>query len=396
MISFQHWKCVLLETIGRLVKMQKPSAQAQALSSLKIAEEEEAENLTQVLSEFDSLKMIMKEQGESSVQLFSDSTRKMEVEYECPADIQNELDLVRTMEEEPPHFKNEGESVSNLPMRAGERHLRQQQLEHTMQRKVKEDEDDGHFQGQLNSKRTMQTEEERPAHLNFRLKLVRTMEEEGQPPHFKNNWDHSLRLQRVADILHVKVKEDEDDSHFQGQLNSERTMEDEDERPAHFRKEGDSARTMTDEDERPALFRNEGDSVRADEHSLRLQQTEMPTIMEEDEQDAHPQDQMDPAKIKMESLPLTITEETVSHQATMESPVQMGGRRENCIAASKPTVQKKEVLMKKMGVGLAQPPNLKAVPQSSPYHRPGRSNVKMDYCKIKAKVDTWRKAPATE
>jgi hypothetical protein len=155
MSLFQQWKCVLLEMIGRLVKLQKmrkPSAQAQELNSLMIAAKEEDENLTQLQSDFDSLKKIMKEQGESSMQLLSDSTR------------------------------------------------------------------------------TTELEEERPAHFNISLKLVRTMEEQGQPPE-----DHRLRLLKLAEILHAKVEEceDENGAHFQDQLNSARATEMEEERPAH-------------------------------------------------------------------------------------------------------------------------------------------------------------------
>jgi hypothetical protein len=57
--------------------------------------------------------------------------------------------------------------------------------------------------------------------------------------------------------------------------------------------------------------------------------------------------------------------------------------------------------MKEMGVGLAPSPNLEAkeakiVSQNSPCHRPGGRDVKIynkkvDYSKIKAEIDTWRK-----
>jgi hypothetical protein len=128
----------------------------------------------------------------------------------------------------------------------------------------------------------------------------------------------------------------------------------------------------------------------------------LPVIMEENEYDTHSQDEVDSVKIKTERLPMMLTEETVGHQAPMEPPVKMGRRRKNCIVASKHTVEKeKGVPIKKMGVGLAPTPNLKAreakiVSQSSPCHSPGRSKVKIrnkkvDYSKIKAKVDTWWK-----
>jgi hypothetical protein len=86
----------------------------------------------------------------------------------------------------------------------------------------------------------------------------------------------------------------------------------------------------------------------------------------------------------------------------MEPPVKMGRRRKNCIVTSKHTVeQEKEVGMNKTGLGLAPTANLKArgakiVSQSSSCERAGRSNVKIynkkvDYSKIKPRVDTWRR-----
>jgi hypothetical protein len=79
----------------------------------------------------------------------------------------------------------------------------------------------------------------------------------------------------------------------------------------------------------------------------------------------------------------------------MDSTVKMGRQRKSCVVASKTTGEKeKKVLMKKMGVGLALSPNLKAkkakaVSQSSPCNRPGGRDVKIynkkvDYSKMKA------------
>jgi hypothetical protein len=80
----------------------------------------------------------------------------------------------------------------------------------------------------------------------------------------------------------------------------------------------------------------------------------------------------------------------------------MGIPRENCIVASKFTGEKeKKVPMNKVWVVLAPPQNLKAVrakvvSQSNTIHRPGESHVKihsqkLDYNKIQAEVNIWRK-----
>jgi hypothetical protein len=171
--------------------MKKLRAQVlKELNSFKIIAKAEDENLIHLLSELESLQMITKAQDECFTQLLSDSMKKMQVENEHPIHIQNEadsvrkmeeegyydphshneVDLVRTMDEEqqPAHFKNEGHSVRNLGKRAAEQRLRFQQLEHIMPIKVEEDEDKNenvdHFQDHLNSGRTMEIEEERPAH----------------------------------------------------------------------------------------------------------------------------------------------------------------------------------------------------------------------------------------
>jgi microtubule-associated protein tau len=98
---------------------------------------------------------------------------------------------------------------------------------------------------------------------------------------------------------------------------------------------------------------------------------------------------------------LIVKEETVGHQASMGSPVEMESRRDSRIVASSVTCEEKEVPIKKMWVSLAPPPNLKArgakvMSQSSPCHRLGGgyvkiNNKKLDYSKVKAKVDTWRR-----
>jgi G3E family GTPase len=157
----------------------------------------------------------MKAHGESFIQLLSDSMRKIE-EDERLADIQNELDLVRMMEEEQPpaHFKNEGDSERNLAMRA-EQCLRFQQLEYIMPLKVGEDEDknDAHFHDQQNSVRTMEEEDEYDAHSQNEMDLVRNL---------AMREEQCLRFQQLVDIVPTIM---EDDAQFQDQLNSVRTME---------------------------------------------------------------------------------------------------------------------------------------------------------------------------
>jgi hypothetical protein len=201
----------------------------------------------------------------------------------------------------------------------------------------------------------------------------------------------------------VKMKEDEDkdDAHSHNDLDSVRKIEMEDEHHAHFQNERDSVRnlairaeqrcltftqfvdimptiveededdaqsimdsvrTVEKEDEHPSHFHNEGDSV------MRMKM--------EDECAPHCQNEVDSVMINKQRLPLTLTEETVVHQVSKDSSVKMGRCRENCIEASRVTSEKeKKDPMNKKGVCLAPPPNLKArgakvVSQSSPCHRP--------------------------
>ncbi|XP_023716761.1 golgin subfamily A member 6-like protein 22 [Cryptotermes secundus] len=330
---------------------------------------------------------------------------EVEDEQEDDAKLHDQLNSLRTEEDEeesPVHDDNEKYSESYFALRREQQQLRFQERGVHIMRPIMEEgedeeeedekEDEAKLHDQLNSLRTEEDEEESPVHddNDKYSESYFTLRGEQQQLRSQERGVHIMRPimeegEDEEDEDEVK-DEHEDDAKLHDQLNSVRRVEVEEEQPPHFQNEGDSSRNL---------------KVRANDHSLTFQQTEMPIIME-DEQDAHPQDEVDPMKIKADSLPLTITKEIVGHQATMESPVEMRGRRENLIAASKPTVEKKKELpVKKTGLGLVQPPNLKArtakaVSQSSPHNRPGRSNVKiyskkMDYSKVKAKVDTWRK-----
>jgi hypothetical protein len=113
-----------------------------------------------------------------------------------------------------------GDSVRNLSMRAEERHLRHQQFEYTILLKVEgdDDENDAHFQDQLNSARTTEMEGELPAH------------------------DHNVKYS-----------------------------------------------------ERYFALRREQQRLRFQQRGVHM----MPIIMEEDEQDAHPREEVDPVKINL-------------------------------------------------------------------------------------------------
>jgi hypothetical protein len=163
------------------------------------------------------------------------------------------------------------------------------------------------------------------------------------------------------------------------------------------------------EDDHPAHFQNERDSVRnlamrAEERRLKFEQIMdiMPTIVEEDEEEddtqsimdsvgtveeederpSHFQNEGDSVIINKQRLPLTLTEETVGLQVSMDSPVKVGRSKEISIKSSRATVEKeKKGQMNKMGVCLA-PTILKAkgskgVSQSSTCHRPGGRDVKI-------------------
>jgi hypothetical protein len=334
-------------TLTRMQKMKKLRAQVRKeLNSLNITAKAEDENLIHLLSELESLKMIMKARDECFIQLLSDSIEKMHVENERLAHVQNQADSVSKME------------------------------------------DEGYYH----------------PHSHDEEDLVRTMDEQQQPAHFTNEGDsvrnlgkraaeeQRLRFQQLEHIMPIKVEEDEDEyvAHFQDQLNSARTMEMEEERIAHFQNKSCSLWNL---------------AMRREDQRLRFQPfvDMMPLIMEEDEHeyDDRSQHEVNSVNIKTERLPMILTEETVRQQQYMKAPVEIGRRKKNCILASKSTVQmEKKVPVNKTVVGLAPPTNLKAtnakvVSQSSPYQRPRPSNVKMykkvDYSKIKAKVDTWRK-----
>jgi hypothetical protein len=95
---------------------------------------------------------------------------------------------------------------------------------------------------------------------------------------------------------------------------------------------------------------------------------------------------------------MTLTEERVSPQLYMDSPVKVWRPTANSIEYSRATVEKeREGQMNNMGVCLAPSPILKAkgskcVSQSSSCHRPGGRDVKiynkkMDYSKVKPVVN---------
>jgi hypothetical protein len=250
-----------------------------------------------------------------------------------------------------------------------------------------EDEDFAHFLDELNSLRTMVMEDESPADFQNDRDSVRNLAMRAE--------ERRLRFQQRVDIMQVIIQEDEEEG--------EDEFEDED--GACSPDELNSVRTMEEEGESPADFHNMGDSpsnlkIRAVDRHLRFQQIEdtIPVVLEEEQHDAHYPDAVDSLKIKTERLPLMLAEETIGHQASMETHVKMQRQRKNCIVASKATGKKeKKVQMNKTGVGLTPPSNFKAsrakvVSQTSPCHRPGGRDVKkVDYSKVKAKVDTWRK-----
>jgi hypothetical protein len=341
------------------------------------------------------------------------SVRTMEMEDERPRHFQNESYSVRTMEDEgerPGDFHNKGDPVRNSATVEEERRLNLQQvvdiLPTIMEENAEDDEDKdfAHFLDKLNSLRTMVMEDEHPAHFQNDRDSVRNLAMRAE--------ERRLRFQQCVDIIPVIIEEDEDEDEdgacSQDELNSVMTMEMDYERPRHFQNESYSVRTM-EERERPTHFQNERDSVsnlkiRAVERRLRFQLIEdtIPVVMEEDQHDAHYPDAVDSLKIKTERLPLMLAEETIAHQASMETHVKTQSQRKNCIVASKAMGDKeKKVQMNKMGVGLTPPSNFKAsrakiVSHTSPCHTPGGRNIKIynkkvDYSKVKAKVDTWRK-----
>jgi hypothetical protein len=82
--------------------------------------------------------------------------------------------------------------------------------------------------------------------------------------------------------------------------------------------------------------------------------------------------------------------------------INIGTPRKNDILASKTTGEKEEkVPIGKVRVGLASPPNLKAVRPnvgsgSNTWHKPGKGHVKLhnhklDFWKTQAKVNIWTK-----
>jgi hypothetical protein len=192
-----------------------------------------------------------------------------------------------------------------------------------------------------------------PAYVQNERVSVRTMEDEDERnDYFQNEWESESTME----------EEDDRPAHIQKEWELVRTMEEEYERKAHSQNKGDSLRTVEEEDERIIHFQNEGNSVRhlklrADEGRLNFEQIEdiTPVVMEEDEQDAQYLDAEGSVKIKIESLPFMLAEDTLGNEASMEFPVKTGRQRKDCIVTSKVTGKKKNIQMNKMGVGLTPP-----------------------------------------
>jgi hypothetical protein len=159
-----------------------------------------------------------------------------------------------------------------------------------------------------------------------------------------------LMFQQIVDILLAKMEQDEDEDYYDGLSQDEvdfmRKTKEEDKDPARVQVERDSVKEIKEENEYDASFHNELESVSRMEEGI--------------ESPPHFQNEEDYLMIKMESLPLILTEDTVGYEESMGSPVKIGSRKETCIIASRAMGEEKKVPMKTMGVSLAPPPNLKA------------------------------------
>jgi hypothetical protein len=95
-----------------------------------------------------------------------------------------------------------------------------------------------------------------------------------------------------------------------------------------------------------------------------------------------------------------LAEDTVGHEASMKSLVKTGRQRKTVLLLPRLRARRRK-FNEQDGVSLTPPPDLEAsrakvVSQNNPCHRRGGSNVKiyskkLDYSKVKAKVDTGRK-----
>jgi hypothetical protein len=190
--------------------------------------------------------------------------------------------------------------------------------------------------------------------------------------------DESL-IQLLSKIESVRKMEEEDErsAHFQTDRNLARKIQKEDDRPAHCQKEGDSVTTTEEQDECNVHFKNEGDQVRnlairAQKRHVRFNDIVevriIPPRMDEDEDEFEDDD----GACYQDELNSVTTME-MKHDLYAHSPDVVGLTPSNFKAS-----------------------RAKVVSQTSPCHTPGRRQVKIcykkvDYSKVKAKVDTWRK-----
>lgn len=110
---------------------------------------------------------------------------------------------------------------------------------------------------------------------------------------------------------------------------------------------------------------------------------------------------VDSVKVMKERVPLMLTKETACGPASMESLVKLDRPTKIFTEASKTTDEKRKVTMNRVRGTCIQPPYLKIVKPkidtwNKNYHGPGESQIKiysqkLDYSNIQAKVNTWRK-----
>jgi hypothetical protein len=202
---------------------------------------------------------------------------------------------------------------------------------------------------------------------------------------------HDQFENEMVSIKKMMQAQDKRRLQLQNELDSfKEIMKAEYKRRAVFQKKIDCMKTMRMkvENERLAQAQKEADSIKI------IAFDSVKKMEVEKEHLAHSRNEVNSAK-KMKP-----TEETVGNPAYMKSPVKMERPRKNCIVASKATGEKrKAVPMNKVRVGLAPPPNLKAVRakvMSWSNHRASESRVKihnekLDYSNVQAKIKLRRK-----
>jgi hypothetical protein len=327
----------------------------------------EDERHYQFQNEIDLMKKMTKVDYESHAQFQNEMVsvkKKMKEEDKRRARLLNEVDSMKAIMKAEQNrravLQNKGEWMKRLRMNLEEGHRAQDQKERDSMKK-------------------MAVEYKHPSHYQNKMDSVKRIT--------KAKNDRAAPSRNATDSVKIMEVECENLAHSQSEVDLVKTTEVEGKHLSHSQNEVDSAKIMKVESKHLSHSQNEVDSVKIIKKV-------------EDESPAHLQDELDSVKIMM------LKEEIVGDPTSVESHVGMGRPRKYCLAATKVTDEKENVSVSKKQVVMRPLPNIKAVKPKvvtwrNSNYRPSESSVKisnqkLDFRKIKAKVDTWRKVQVQE